>query len=914
MPTRTVLAVCAALHFAAASVRSQDLPRIDAACAAAEAEGSPPLLLVAVLPERPALVRRASFAEGDHAVPLGDLSILPLQRAIETWAAAAGQSLDEVLAATGAPALDQAPEPVRRWTWRQILDREARGALPAYRFLGPGEAPRSPAEILGTHALPGSAWAPRNDLPIAALVLALEHRAGQGFEAWLAGAATRAGMPGLRLGGPEFPLFERRDGETRALGAQPRAEIEAGFGLRATAADLASLLGWLAEAPAERLRLGGERSFRGRPQTSRRLVGTRFGAACQIEVLGEGQAAWCLWSAVRGSDERFAILRDALLEDLLGPAAADGEDDDPLWNSAVGLGGGAGGRFVSKPLELPAAGRMRARIEHLGRASDLELDLGPRLGEIRVEGQERVDVLRVATLGVEGELRLDAETILSIDLRVDGEDLAGHAIARSGERFLLPYRLRFEPLPDGEPAAEPLADRPSLRRPFPTAMAAVERELAEVFAATDTARVVAVGRSDGATWDRASGNADPDRGLPMRREARVPLGTLTQELFAEAFAYLDATGRLDGIRTIEPLFGDEEPPFDRRLLRLAPWQLAAGGAPLPDYFRATRDALQLRPVDAVLRTHAFFLSRRGDGAPDAALARALLIRALETGSVIAPWPAFVSFELGAALGMPGLVDAAEAGRDLATLRLRGPDGGLRPAPRFELAVEGGAWARGADLARWLTGLVQEAAAWGTDRPAPWQWRYATGRSVPAYARSADRDDMTCRILLVPAMGLGIFVWGADGDRTWVGPAVESVLGAFWNLTREPSYGWTEPVRMQLPSDLGPAKSSTLLAGAPRGFRGDVPGLGEVAVHCAAEAGQVRVVVGGRELEVLEARTARRSLEIRCALPTELAPDRAEGAELRLAAVVRSAVLSGEIALVREGWFRLPYALTLPGPD
>jgi sulfate adenylyltransferase subunit 2 len=48
-------------------------------------------------------------------------------------------------------------------------------------------------------------------------------------------------MRGLRVRGPEVPRFEGVDGGTRAVGTQPRAEVEAGFGIRATAAEPAPL-------------------------------------------------------------------------------------------------------------------------------------------------------------------------------------------------------------------------------------------------------------------------------------------------------------------------------------------------------------------------------------------------------------------------------------------------------------------------------------------------------------------------------------------------------------------------------------------------------------------------------------------------------------------------------------------------
>src|SRR5690606_34841180 len=130
------------------------------------------------------------------------------------------------------------------WTWSSGLSPST-AALPAYRFLEPGAAPRSAEEFAAAHVR--SLWEAVRppDLEVEAssqagmalLQSAIERRSGLDFTAWAEATADAIGLGSLTVGGPP-------------LEGVPDAEIDAAHDLRLSIDDLERLLRRQAEPEA----------------------------------------------------------------------------------------------------------------------------------------------------------------------------------------------------------------------------------------------------------------------------------------------------------------------------------------------------------------------------------------------------------------------------------------------------------------------------------------------------------------------------------------------------------------------------------------------------------------------------------------------------------------------------------------
>ncbi|MGE0142554.1 MAG: hypothetical protein AB7I19_04765 [Planctomycetota bacterium] len=419
-----------------AAGRAQDWVALDQACARAAEAGSTFYVVVAGRNTEP-FIRTAgelprAAQNGTPLLPLGDVSRVLLASLLRAVAGDQRIDIDKPIVQEEDATLWALGPPFTRWTWREVVNGTAAGALPAWRFLGSGDRARSSAEFLAAHALKDEtarwhrvASNESSQVPVAVLQAALERRTGKSLAAWVRDAGAAAGLPSACL-------------SDSGLGGCPNAEMDAAHDLTLTPTDLPRFLRAMLDLDFKLNVHGLERVFGLQPTDfdfsifgkgcDRHAHVDRWrGATCRVSTSFAGDHVFFSWSG----DSREPDFLEAFLSDL--------DEGDVLYTGAVGYG---------EPRDPEAThgidGEQVAELKDLDGTIRLSLSAPGDQPCVRLGPREEVIPLTRIREDLFAEFGLGDTKRGVLDLRFDDGRWIGTLSTYDNPRYWLPWRITFE--------------------------------------------------------------------------------------------------------------------------------------------------------------------------------------------------------------------------------------------------------------------------------------------------------------------------------------------------------------------------------------------------------------------------------------------------------------------------------------
>lgn len=424
MERRTLASAAAAWPILVASALAQDFVHLREQLDRAKEASQPCVVVLSQGDADPQILQVGTLPKevgGERVrLPLDELSPVALLCVLEQLPADSGIDLDRPIGAIAAPGFADLDLRLLEPSMAQVLAGDVPKSLPAFRELRPDEPPRPMAEFVAAHAFiprdPLEVWYEgRSQLHAAMVQHALEHHFGVAFATWIERVAPKTCLPSLRVGGA-------------APQVQRDSEVDAATDLTLALDDVPALLHWLRARsvprptqliPLSRRMPRGDVAAGSRADDSRTCLLLEDAELCVF--------AWCAPDGV----VRPGSIDSAVLDDRYPKV---------FW-PALGLGGGAGGRF--RRAEMPKDGSYRASWTDLGGSH--QVLIVPLFGSLRIrelEGGSPERMIR-GVFGHRCSFALLNGTQAQFEVTFVDGNFEGHVMVRDGERSALPYRLHF---------------------------------------------------------------------------------------------------------------------------------------------------------------------------------------------------------------------------------------------------------------------------------------------------------------------------------------------------------------------------------------------------------------------------------------------------------------------------------------
>lgn len=840
----------------------------------------------------------------DHRIPLGRATAWVRKVTTDTILAQRAWSIDSTLGACLPKRIGELPEAFAALRWRELRDGTLCLAKPYHFELAEDEEPRELTEVLrwNIHLRSEDPWnfGPSLSAEGAAAILqwALEAATETTWrELVREQIADRLRLPSLR---GVHPRFQAADSE-RFLSVEAHDyahEVAAFADASIQLKDLEGLLRqWLRTEPSA-------------PTVRRTVLDTDvldsdYSHLRLVQIPSAGLAL-----AIVDPESKTLGAIEALLIDLKlaePPSPIEGG-----WNSAIGLGGGSGGRFGSGEPEDRSNPRDLFRLPGRYAADFRMLD-----GEHRVELTIPVDPEQELEISVDGQGRPPSR------LRMP-ETIGGLATLRTRPRVLLHEwrgELRgFAQDVRREPArslawAVNFQRVEALEDPTPTrwrggseiARLAKVEELIDRAEDNGAARLVAISQMDD-DWFATRGRIGVNAGEPFDESMVLPLGSLSRVIgfladetlghrhdsrlfWQRAADGLSAEGSLDPLELPTTSVGVHE-----RLM--TSWETFASLVSRIPLGEKPRNALDL------LRGHATVAndvvrSRHQD------LGLAVKQALYESGNVYQSLEAFLNDDLAKRYGLGPILSGAAAAEAVNGFRFRREDGSLSEPASTEVPFARGLATDAATIVRATRRLYDGSLpSWAPGRPRSFGFQFlgpdAETRATLFYLRDDDPHS-TRRVLFCHELDLVMLIFAAEAAEDWADEIEQSVLeslvpGQTLPRTR-PTSGqfFLSPFAPVRP--VGSYEGFAVLDGKRLPISLDVsPGCEEVEVRLGEDSFALQVTGAGLTRLRLEGRLA--------TLGT---------VELEIERLRFSERLRAHLTLVNESGGRLPVAIELQRP-
>ncbi len=278
------------------------------------------------------------------------------------------------------------------------------------------------------------------------------------------------------------------------------------------------------------------------------------------------------------------------------------------------------------------------------------------------------------------------------------------------------------------------------------------------------AQLVVVVKADGTAWTHAIGLADIKGKVPFGDWTRIPLGSLTQDLFAVGLELAGESHDLDLSLAVGESLGSGGPVSEP--VRATSWlDLYRGNSGLACFFAYTRDVKTLRPLVTVLDENVFprgSIPVHWPGESHAGFA--VLQRAFER-TVEMPWPVYLKKVIGTSIGMRSTIDAS-ALHSTGDLQIYENDGAAtgRGALFGEVAVAYNAWTTAADMPAYLKHLLASLKNPESNRFLRWDKASEPRWEADYIYRRSSGSGAPCEVNVFKEYGLAMF-WFSN-RRDW----------------------------------------------------------------------------------------------------------------------------------------------------